>query len=96
MKSGFVGYAQERKAYKCYVPSSHETLISRDVVFDELASWYGNPVAVPTDGSPSMSHAETTPVESTSMSGQTGDVSSTVSPWTGRLRHGYASEGENR
>ena len=36
----FVGYSLEQKGYKCFNPSSRQTRISRDVVFDEAASWY--------------------------------------------------------
>ena len=36
----FVGYLLEQKGYKCFNPSSPQTRISRDVVFDKAASWY--------------------------------------------------------
>ena len=45
----FIGYSQEKKAYKCYDPSTRESLVSRDVIFDEMASWYGAHAAVPLD-----------------------------------------------
>jgi len=34
----FIGYAQNRKAYKCYNPNTRHVVILRDVVFDEPAS----------------------------------------------------------
>ena len=37
----FVGYSLEQKGYRCYNPITRELRISRDVVFDELNSWYG-------------------------------------------------------
>ena len=35
-----VGYSLEQKGYKCYNPSTQKVRVSRDVVFDESASWY--------------------------------------------------------
>ena len=42
-----VGYSLEQKGYKCYNPSTQKVRISRDVVFDEFASWYA-PEKIPT------------------------------------------------
>ena len=35
-----VGYSLEQKGYKCFDPSTRKVQVSRDVVFDELPSWY--------------------------------------------------------
>ena len=35
-----VGYSDEEKGYKCYNPRTKQARVSRDVVFDESASWY--------------------------------------------------------
>ena len=35
-----VGYSLEQIGYKCYNPSTRKARTSRDVVFDEFASWY--------------------------------------------------------
>jgi hypothetical protein len=35
-----VGYSDEQKGYKCYNPQTKRACVSRDVVFDESASWY--------------------------------------------------------
>ena len=35
-----VGYSDKQKGYKCYNPRTKQSRISRDVVFDESASWY--------------------------------------------------------
>ena len=35
-----VGYSDEQKGYKCYNPRTKQARVSRDVVFDEFASWY--------------------------------------------------------
>ena len=43
----FVGYSLEQKGYKCFNPSTKKVRVSRDVVFDESASWYA------TDSTPS-------------------------------------------
>ena len=46
-KSIRVGYSDEQKGYKCYNPRMKQVLMSRDVVFDELASWYTLPTPTP-------------------------------------------------
>jgi hypothetical protein len=35
-----VSYSDEQKGYKCYNPRTKQACVSRDVVFDESASWY--------------------------------------------------------
>ena len=35
-----VGYSEEQKGYKCYNPHTKQARVSRDIVFDESASWY--------------------------------------------------------
>ena len=35
-----VGRSLEQKGYKCFNPSTRQTRISRDVVFEEDTSWY--------------------------------------------------------
>ena len=47
-----VGYSDEQKGYKCYNPRTKQARVSRDVVFDESASWYLPPTPSP-DSSPS-------------------------------------------
>ena len=39
-KCVFIGYSLEQKGYKCYNPNTQKMRVSRDVVFDEPASWY--------------------------------------------------------
>ena len=36
----FIGYSLEQKGYRCYNPTTREMRVSRDVVFDEMSSWY--------------------------------------------------------
>ena len=43
-----VGYSSAEKAYKCFNPSTCVVRVSRDVIFNESASWY-KPDATPSD-----------------------------------------------
>jgi len=63
----FIGYAQDRKAYKCYNPNTRQVVISRDVVFDELASWYKDKVDVMVDDIDSEIHVNLPNEVSTSL-----------------------------
>ncbi len=36
----FIGYSLEQKGYRCFNPSTRKLQVSRDVVFDEMVSWY--------------------------------------------------------
>ncbi|GKV02840.1 hypothetical protein SLEP1_g15229 [Rubroshorea leprosula] len=38
----FVGYDEQKKGWKCMDPISHKFVVSRDVVFDEISSYYGS------------------------------------------------------
>ena len=35
----FIGYEVGSKAYRCYNPRTGRVMVSRDVIFDEDASW---------------------------------------------------------
>ena len=39
-KCVFIGYSLEQKGYRCYNPCTCDVRVTRDVVFDEMASWY--------------------------------------------------------
>jgi len=45
----FIGYSLEQKGYRCFNPSIQKLQVSRDVVFDEMVSWY-SPLKVAKDG----------------------------------------------
>ncbi|MCO5584664.1 hypothetical protein L7F22_038595 [Adiantum nelumboides] len=41
-KCVFIGYSIEQKGSKCYNPVTRQVKVSRDVVFDEMATWYAD------------------------------------------------------
>ena len=45
-----VGYSLEQKGYQFYNPDTREICVSRDVVFDELKSWYGTSECIDVEG----------------------------------------------
>jgi hypothetical protein len=45
----FIGYSLEQKGYRCFNPSIRKLQVIRDVVFNEVVSWY-SPLKVAKDG----------------------------------------------
>jgi len=45
----FIRYSLEQKGYRCFNPSTRKLQVSRDVVFDEMVSWYP-PLKITKDG----------------------------------------------
>jgi hypothetical protein len=48
-KCVFIGYSLEQKGYRCFNASTRKLQMSRDVVFDEMVSWY-SPLKIAEDG----------------------------------------------
>jgi transposase InsO family protein len=48
-KCFFIGYSLEQKGYRCFNPSTRRWQVSRDVMFDEMVSWYP-PLKIAEDG----------------------------------------------
>ena len=47
-----VSYLDKQKGYKCYNPRMKEVQVSRNVIFDESASWYLPPSPTPINSIP--------------------------------------------
>ncbi len=45
----FIGYFLEQKGYRCFNPSIRKLQVNKDVVFDEMVSWY-SPLKISKDG----------------------------------------------
>jgi len=45
----FIRYSLEQKGYGCFNPSTRKLQVSKDVVFDEMVSWY-SPLKIAKDG----------------------------------------------
>jgi len=39
----FIRYSLEQKGYKCVNPSTQKLQVSKDVMFDDIVSWYPPP-----------------------------------------------------
>ena len=87
-KCVFVGYSLDQKGYRCYNPITRELRVSRDVVFDEMSSWYTNVQnTVEADEHESVT-MQKTGQQSQTLSGPQESPShgSVDRPWSGRLR----------
>ncbi|MCO5599562.1 hypothetical protein L7F22_053668 [Adiantum nelumboides] len=86
-KCVFIGYSVEQKGYKCYNPVTRQVRVSKDVVFDEMATWYTD-VKDDIGDDVKKSMAENSDVQSQVLSGPQGSPASShvANPWSGRLR----------
>ena len=87
-KCVFVGYSLEQKGYRCYNPVMRELRVSRDVVFDEMSSWYSD---VNEDVGAEIKEkvvAQKIGQQSQTLSGprESPSQGSVDRPWSGRLR----------
>ena len=87
-KCVFIGYSLEQKGYKCYNPVTRQVRVSRDVVFDEMASWYADVKHdIGADVKENVVTKNAGP-SSQVLSGPQGSPSTSAveKPWSGRLR----------
>jgi hypothetical protein len=88
-KCVFIGYSLEQKWYICYNPVTREMKVSRDVVFDEMNSWYAN--VKDSIGADAHKHvvAKNAGQQSQTLNGprESPSSGSTNRPWSGRLRN---------
>jgi hypothetical protein len=94
----FIGYSLEQKGYRWFNSSTRKLQVSRDVVFDEMVSWYP-PLKIAKDGKarngdvPSNVEQESQLIigpQESSISG-----SSSI-PWKGRLRSSNIVDGSSQ
>ena len=83
----FIGYSLEQKGYRCYNLATRQLRVSKDVVFDEMSSWYSAKKVVGADLDENVV-AENVRQESQTLSGP-GESSCSKSvdkPWSGKPR----------
>jgi len=84
----FIGYSLEQKRYRCFNLSTWNLQVSRNVVFDEMVSWY-SPLKVATDGEAKNGDVSSNvEQESQLISGpqKSSITGSSNTPWKGRLK----------
>jgi hypothetical protein len=84
----FIEYSLKQKGYRCFNPSIRKLQVSRDVMFDEMVSWYA-PLKIAKDGEvrngdvPSNVEQKSQLISGPQESSISGSSST---PWKGRLR----------
>jgi hypothetical protein len=84
----FIGYSLEQKGYRCFNPSIQKLEVSKDVVFDEMVSWY-SPMKILEHGKAKNGDVSSNvEQESQLINGpQESSISGSNSiPWKGRLK----------
>ncbi len=94
----FIGYSLEQKGYRCFNASTQKLQMSKDVMFDEMVSWYP-PLKIVENGKAKngdvLSEVEQ---ESELISGpQESSINgSSSTPWKGRLRSSNIVHGSSQ
>jgi hypothetical protein len=94
----FIGYSLEQKGYRCFNPSTRKLQVSKDVVFNEMVSWYP-PLKIAEDGKarngdvPSNVEQESQLISRPQESSISGSSST---PWKGRLRSSNIVDGSSQ
>ncbi|MCO5605556.1 hypothetical protein L7F22_059739 [Adiantum nelumboides] len=85
-KCVFIGNSVKQKGYKCYNPVTRQVRVSRDVVCDEMATWYAD-VKDDIEADVNKSVAENSNVQTQVLSGPQGSPASShvANLWSGRL-----------
>jgi len=94
----FIGYSLEQKGYRCFNPSIRKLQVSRDVMFDEMVSWY-SPLKIAKDGDARNGGGSSNlEQESQLISGaQEPSISgSNSTPWKGRLKSSNIVHGSSQ
>jgi hypothetical protein len=94
----FIGYSLKQKGYRCFNPSTRKLQVSRDVVFDQMVSWY-SPLKVTKDGEARNGDVSSNvEQESQLISGPQESSSSGSSsiPWKGRLKSSNIVHGSSQ
>ncbi len=91
----FIGYSLEQKGYRCFNLSIRKLQVSRDVVFNEMVSWYP-PMKIVENGEarngdvPSKVEQESQLISGSQESSISGSSST---PWKGRLKSSNIADG---
>jgi hypothetical protein len=94
----FIGYYLEQKGYRCFNPSTQKLQVNRDVVFDEMVSWYPS-LKITEDGEARNGDVPSNvEQESQLISGpQESSISGSSSiPWKGRLKFSNIVDGNSQ
>ncbi len=84
----FIGYSSKQKGYRCLSPSTQKLQVSRNVVFDEMASWY-SPLKVIEDGEARNGDVSSNVEQESQLISGTQESSisgSSSTPWKGKIK----------
>ncbi len=84
----FTGYSLEQKKYRCFNPSTRKLQMSRNVVFDEMVSWY-SPFKITENGEAKNGDVSSNVEQKSQLISGPQEFSisgSNNTPWKGRLR----------
>ncbi len=94
----FIRYSLEQKGYKCVNPSTQKLQVSKDVMFDEIVSWYP-PLKIAKDGEARNGDVSSSVEQESQLINGPQDSSisgSNNTPWKGRLKFSNIIDGSSQ
>jgi hypothetical protein len=94
----FIGYSSKQKGYRCFNPFTQKLQVSRDVMFDDMASWY-SPLKVAEDGETRNGDVSSNVEQESQLISRPQESSisgSNSTPWKGRLRSSNIVHGSSQ
>ncbi len=98
VKCIFIGYSLKQKGYRCFNPSTRKLQVNKDVVFDEMVSWYP-PLKIIKDGETKNGDVPSNvEQESQLISGPQESLinGSNNTPWKGKLKSSNIVDGSSQ
>jgi hypothetical protein len=94
----FIGYSLKQKGYRCFNSSTRKLQVNKDVVFDEMVSWYPR-LKIAEDGEAKNGDVPSNVEQESQLISEPQEssiIGSSNTPWKGRLRSSNIVDGSSQ